>query len=157
MENKVYIETSIVSYYTACPSREPIVAAYQEITHEIWPVLQKRYDLYISALAIQEVYRGDQKAAEKRLGVLSAISVLEISQDAQNIADRLIDDNAIPSEYGEGALHVAIASINGMDLLFTGNFSHINTISIKTKIVESIENQGYRPPAICSPDELPGD
>ncbi|MCF6150491.1 MAG: type II toxin-antitoxin system VapC family toxin [Candidatus Kuenenia sp.] len=58
MKEKVYIETPIVSYYTARPSRDLIIAARQEIAHEIWPVLQGKFDIYISALVVQEASRG---------------------------------------------------------------------------------------------------
>ncbi len=34
MKAKVYIETSIISYLTARPSKNLIVAAYQGITHD---------------------------------------------------------------------------------------------------------------------------
>jgi len=36
MEQKIYLETSIVSYYAARPSRDLVIAARQEITHEVW-------------------------------------------------------------------------------------------------------------------------
>ncbi len=53
MEQKVYVETSIVSYYTARPNRDLVIAARQEITHEVWPILQEKFKLFISALVIQ--------------------------------------------------------------------------------------------------------
>ena len=34
MNPTVYIETSVVSYLTARPSRDVVVAAYQEVTRE---------------------------------------------------------------------------------------------------------------------------
>jgi hypothetical protein len=154
MEKKVYIETSILSYYTARPSRDLIVAARQEITRELWPILLEQYDLYISALVIQEASGGDKNAAQKRLNILSHISVLEISQEAQYVAGGLIGDNAVPSGYEEDALHIAIATVNGMDYLLTWNFSHINNVFVKEKLVSSIENHGYESPTICSPEEL---
>jgi predicted nucleic acid-binding protein len=157
MKKKVYIETSIASYLTARPNRDLVIAARQEITHELWQVLQKQYEIYISALVIQEASRGDENAAKKRLSVLANIPVLEISPDAQALARVLIADNAIPSGYEEDALHIAIASTSGIDVLLTWNFSHINNAFTKTKIIKSVEHHGYEPPIICSPEELLGD
>lgn len=156
MEQKVYLETSIVSYYAARPSRDLVIAARQEITHEIWPVLQDNFDIYVSALVIQEVSRGDKDAAGKRLHAVSHIPVLEITQKVQDIAQSLIDENAVSPEFGEDALHIAVASINGMDFLLTWNFSHINNAFKKSKIIRAIEKQGFIPPEICSPDEFLG-
>jgi len=157
MKKKVYIETSIVSYLTARPSRDLVIAARQEITHELWQVLQKQYEIYISALVIQEASRGDENATKKRLSILANIPVLEISPDAQALARGLIVDNAIPSDYEEDALHIAIASTSGIDVLLTWNFSHINNAFTKTKIIKSVEHHGYEPPIICSPEEFLGD
>lgn len=36
MAELVYIETTVVSYLTARPSRDLIVAAHQQITHDWW-------------------------------------------------------------------------------------------------------------------------
>ncbi len=157
MKQKIYIETSIASYYTALPSRDLIVSARQEITHEIWPILLKDFDIYISALVVQEASRGDKQAAKKRLNALSGIPILEISPKAQEAANHLIAANAIPAEFEEDALHVAVASTNGMDFLLTWNFRHINNAFKKSMISKAIEKQGYAPPEICSPEELLGD
>lgn len=157
MEQKVYLETSIVSYYAARPSRDLVIAARQEITHEIWPVLQDNFDIYISALVIQEVSRGDKDAAKKRLHAVAHIPALEITQKAQEVAQSLINENAVSPEFEEDALHIAVASINGMDFLLTWNFSHINNAFKKSKIIRAIEKQGFIPPEICSPDEFLGE
>jgi predicted nucleic acid-binding protein len=157
MKQKVYIETSIISYYTARPSRDLVVAARQEITHEIWPILQEKFDIYISALVIQEASRGDREASKKRLDALYGIPIIEISQGAQEVAQSLISAKAIPSESEEDALHIAVASTNGMNFLLTWNFSHINNAFKKSKIIRTIEKQGFVPPEICSPDEFLGD
>jgi hypothetical protein len=157
MKHKVYLETSIVSYYTARPSRDLVVAAWQEVTHEIWPTLRSNYDIYISALVIQEASRGDKGAAENRLNALSGIPVLEITHDAQELANILMTSGAIPETSEEDALHIAIASLNGMEFLLTWNFSHINNAFKKSKITQSIENHGLIPPEICSPEEFIGD
>jgi len=157
MKQKVYIETSIVSYYTAKPSRDLVIAARQEITHETWPVLKEKFEIYISALVIQEASRGDREAAKKRLGALSGIPILEIKEEAQKVAQSLINENAIPSEYEEDAIHIAVASVNGMEFLLTWNFSHINNAFLKSNIIRVIEKQGFVPPEICSPEEFIGD
>ena len=157
MDQKVYVETSIVSYYTARPNRDLVIAARQEITHEVWPILQEKFKLFISALVIQEASRGNTEAAKKRLSAMSDIPVLEISREARELAESLINTGAIPAESEEDALHIAVASINGMDFLLTWNFSHINNAFKKSQIIRTIEERGFVPPVICSPEEFLGD
>lgn len=156
MKRSVYLETSIVSYYTARPSRDLVITAWQEVTHEMWPVLQTDFDRYISALVIQEASRGNREAAEKRLNALSGIPVLELTDQARELANSLITSGAIPATSEEDALHIAVASLNGMEFLLTWNFSHINNALKKSRIVKAIEDHGFVPPEICSPEELVG-
>jgi hypothetical protein len=155
-KKKAYLETSIVSYCTARPNRDLIITARQEITHELWPILQKKYDLYVSALVIQEASRGDKDAANTRLQAISHIPVLEITEKVRIVAQKLMKEKAVSPEFEEDALHIAVASVNGMDFLLTWNFSHINNALKKSKIINAIENLGFIPPEICSPEELLG-
>ena len=57
MNPSVYLETSVVSYLTARPSRDVVVAAYQEVTREWWRSAPGRFVLYASALVISEFPR----------------------------------------------------------------------------------------------------
>lgn len=59
MKRKVYVETTIVIYLTARPSRDIMLAAHQELTIEWWTNHRHRFDLYISDLVIREVSQGD--------------------------------------------------------------------------------------------------
>ena len=54
MKKRVYVETTVVSYLTAKPSRDIMVAGHQEATRELWPELSAKYDTYISALVFEE-------------------------------------------------------------------------------------------------------
>lgn len=48
MKPKVYIETTVISYLTARPSRDIIIAAHQQITDEWWVTRKKDFDLFAS-------------------------------------------------------------------------------------------------------------
>jgi hypothetical protein len=62
----VYIETSVVSYLTARPSRDLIVAAHQQITADWWATVRPQVECVISPFVIQEAAQGDTTAATKR-------------------------------------------------------------------------------------------
>ena len=64
MKQKVYIETTIVSYLIARPGRDLIVAAHQQITREWWDLRRREFDLFVSRLVIQEASAGDREAAQ---------------------------------------------------------------------------------------------
>jgi hypothetical protein len=154
MKRKVYIETTVASYLVGRPSRDLLVAAHQEATRELWPKLLSRFDSYISALVYEEAGRGDPEQAARRLSAIKGLPMLDVDDEAQALAEKLIAGNGIPAEFPEDALHVAVAAANAMEVLVTWNFAHINNPFTRLIIRQVLENEGYVPPEICSPDEL---
>ncbi len=150
----VYVESSVISYVTARPSRDLVVSARQTITNEWWDLKRKNYDVYISELVIKEIESGDATAASKRLEVVKDISYLEIITVAKELADLLISKGAVPENSTEDALHIGIAASHGADYLLTWNFKHINNASKRAHIASVIESQGFVSPILCSPEEL---
>ena len=73
MNPTVYVETSVVSYLTARPSRDVVVAAYQEVTREWWHSAPGRFVLYASALVMSESGTGDPEATRARLEILGTL------------------------------------------------------------------------------------
>ena len=153
MKPKVYIETSIPSYLTAWRSRDLIMAANQEITREWWDE-REQFELYISALVIWEAGAGDPDAAKKRLGKLDDIPELDITEDTENFAERLIRKVPLPEKARIDALHIAVATLNGMDYLLTWNCSHMANAVLRPKMEAVCRESGYDPPTICTPQEL---
>ena len=80
--------------------------------------------------------------------------MLEVDPEAQELAEKIIAGRAIPKEYPEDALHIAVAAVNGMDVFITWNFSHLYNPFTRRSIQRIIENEGYWCPEICSPQEL---
>lgn len=157
VKQKVYIETSVVSYYASRPSRDLVIAARQETTRELWPVLVSRFERYISMLVLMEINKGDPAAVDERQRAILDIPVLDVTQESESLAEAIVREGLIPERFGEDSLHIALASVNGMDYLLTWNFRHLNNALTKTHIGRFIEKQGYIPPVVCSPDELLGD
>jgi len=151
---KVYVESSVISYITARPSRDLVVSARQAITNEWWEQKRKKYDVYISELVIEEIASGDKEAAQKRLDVVKAIPNLEITETAKELASLLISSGAVPDNSPEDALHIGLAAAQGVDYLLTWNFKHINNATKRADITQLIESQGFLSPVLCSPEEL---
>ncbi len=153
---KVYLETSVVGYYASPPSRNIVTAARQELTRDWWAESLPHFDTYISALVLREVSEGHESAVEGRRQAISGIKVLEINENAETLAETLMTSGAIPQEHPEDALHIALATVHGMDFLVTWNFAHINNAVMKRRIEDVCESKDYGCPVICSPEELGG-
>jgi predicted nucleic acid-binding protein len=154
MKRHVYIETTVVSYLTAKPSRDIMIAGHQEATRELWAKLSSRYETYVSALVFEEAGRGDPDQAQMRLAAIAKFPMLDIDDDARSLAESIIDKKGIPSEYPEDALHIAAAAVNGIEVIITWNFAHLNNPFTRKKVRKIVEAEGYSCPEICSPEEL---
>lgn len=121
MKPTVYIEMSVISYLTARPSRDIVVAAYQEITREWWHDAPTKFDLVASALVVAEAGAGDPNAARSRLMALETVTLLDTSTDAENLARKLLDRGAVPRRAVDDAAHISIAVTNDIAFLVTWN------------------------------------
>lgn len=157
MNPKIYIETSIVSYYTARPSRDLVVAAHQQITHEWWDNKRFDFDLYTSQVVVSEASLGDQTAATKRIQALQGIPLLDVRDEAAELAQKLLGEGCLPQKASEDALHISVAAIHNMDYLLTWNCKHIANSQMRPKIERVIRDEGYEPPIITTPEELLGE
>lgn len=144
----------MVSYLAARPSRNLIVAGHQETTYELWPRLSAEYESFISALVYEEAARGDAEAAAKRLEALESFAMLEVDDEARGLAEKIIESKGIPKEFPEDALHIAVAAVNGIEVIITWNFAHLSNPFTRIMVRQIVENEGYQCPEICSPEEL---
>lgn len=151
---KVYIETSVISYLTARPSRDILVAANQQVTQEWWQDRREKFELYVSQLVEQEISSGDTDAVVRRQEALEGCVFLDITPEAVELANKLIEQQAIPKQAAEDALHIAVATVSGMDYLLTWNFKHIANAAMRANVELVCRLNGYEPPVICSPMEL---
>jgi hypothetical protein len=99
----VYLETSIISYLVARPSRDIVTAAHQQTSLEWWSLQRNEFDLYVSEL------------------------------------------------------HMAIATVQGIEYLLTWNCPHIANARVRVHIERTCRERGLAPPVLCMPEELMGD
>lgn len=85
MKRKVYIETSVISYLTARPSKNVIEAGHQQSTYLFWD-RRSEFDLVASELVVTECGSGDASAANKRLDALLTIPLLDVTARSFELA-----------------------------------------------------------------------
>ena len=156
MKRKIYVETSVISYLTARPSKTIIGAAHQQLTLAWW---EKRgqYELMVSEVVLRECGAGDSESAARRLEVVRDLPLLLITEQAIKIAEDLIKQKIVPLKAIEDALHIAIATAHGVDYLVTWNCRHIANPEIQRGIASYLEQIGAVLPFICTPEELLGE
>jgi hypothetical protein len=85
MKRRVYIETSVISYLTARPSKTILGAAHQQITSAWWE-RRDEFELVVSESVLRECGAGDLDAAQRRLDILADLPLLLINEQALLIA-----------------------------------------------------------------------
>ena len=154
MAASVYIETTIVSYLTARPSRDLVQRAHQQLTRRWWRTRRSAFDLYVSPPVVQEAAGSDPRRARKRLVALEGVPVLEATTEAMRLAEALVGAAAVPRQAAVDAAHIAIATVHGMVYLLTWNCTHIANATMRSGIERICRTAGYEPPILCTPEEL---
>jgi len=150
----VYIETSVASYLTARPSRDLLVAAHQQVTHEWWENALPRLEPCISAAVISEASSGDPVAAAKRLEALAGFTVLGDSVNVRELSRAYFSALELPVDATLDAYHLAAAAWHGMDYLVTWNCRHIASGRVRRIVADINESREIRSPVVCTPEEL---
>ena len=77
-----------------------------------------------------------------------------VTNDAVQLAERLVAAGPIPEVASADALHVGIAAVNGIDYFLTWNCKHLANAARRNQIEATIELAGHACPVICTPEEL---
>ncbi|MCA9239167.1 MAG: PIN domain-containing protein [Planctomycetales bacterium] len=152
----VYIETSIVSYASAWPSRYIETAARQQQARDWWLHERPKFDLVTSQLTIREASSGDADAAAERLQLLDGLPLVDIDTDTEALATRLLSAHTMPQKAAADALHVAAAALGGVKYLLTLNCKHIANAHELPRIYELLAREGLGQMLICTPPEFLG-
>jgi predicted nucleic acid-binding protein len=111
MKEKVYIETSVISYLCSRPSRDLVAAAMQQTTQDWWEKDRSRYDCYVSELVLQEVLGGDPEAAAKRAAVVTELEELPLNDTVKHVARELLAKTGFPQGVTDDFVHITLAAV----------------------------------------------
>ena len=154
MKPRVYVETSIVSYQTARPARDIVIAGRQQSTRDWWASAPRRFELLISELVREEAAAGDRDAAQSRLAAIASLPMITATAEVARLAQALVDSAAVPERAAQDAVHIAIAAVHHVEFLVTWNFRHIANAAARPQIETVCRDSGIDPPLLCTPEQL---
>lgn len=154
MNTSLYLETTVVSYLTARPSADLVVAGHQLITRRWWEAHRDAFDFYVSEAVIEESAAGDSDAAARRLEALAGIPILEPTHESNAIAKQLIATGIVPAKAVVDAMHLGLAAAHGVEYLLTWNCTHIANATLRRRMEAVCRTMGREMPVICTPEEL---
>ncbi|MEI6231691.1 MAG: type II toxin-antitoxin system VapC family toxin [Planctomycetota bacterium] len=154
IKETAYLETSVVSYLNSFPSRDLIVAAHQQITHDWWRLHAPNFTIVVSTHVLLESARGDPKMAAARTSFLAGIPVLEETLEMLELAEEYQSILRLPKSKMADAHHLAAASWHGIDYLVTWNCKHIASAQVRRALYKINVAAGLKVPILCTPEEL---
>jgi hypothetical protein len=150
----VYLETTVISYLTARPSRDIIVAGHQEATREWWEGTRNRYRLYVSDAVLLEIEKGDKNAVERRRVLIQGIPVLTLTAEVAQLIEEYGDSLGLRGKAKADVAHLAFAVAYEIDFLAAWNMKHIASIETMHRFQEANEASGRLTPTIVTPESI---
>jgi len=148
---RIYLETTVFNHYfdTDREAHIATVALFKEIK-------AGKYKAYTSLYVTDEIMEATEPKRSNMLALIKDydIQVLSFSDEIRDLADIYVNENIIPYKYRYDGLHIACATINDLEYIFSLNFKHINKIKTKTMTSAINIREGYRPVIIASPLEV---
>jgi predicted nucleic acid-binding protein len=148
MKQRIYIDTSIVGGFFDKEFAEPTKALFEKLE-------RKEIIFVISDLLIREL----EKAPENVRSLLNAYSQecfesISLIEAARELADNYISEKVVGKTSLEDCQHIAMATINKVDILASWNFKHIVNIN-RIRGYNSVNlKKGYATLEIRSPKDL---
>ena len=137
-------------YFDKTKNAQPSTVAFFEA------IGSGEFEGYTSVYAYDELDKAPEPQRSNMLHLLDKyhITVLDSSDEIDQLAEKYIATNIIPRKKNIDALHIAVASVNEMDIILSFNFKHINKLKTKTLIPAANRVSGYRDISIAQPEEV---
>ena len=158
MKSKVYIETTILSFYHE-DRIDPEVIARREWTKEWWNNHRDKYIVVTSPAVLNELgsrdYPDDKR--NKALNLVKDLLLVSIESEIVEIVQVYIQHKVMPADPVGDALHLALASFHKCDFLLTWNCKHLANANKYPHIRRVNSMLGLYVPLLVTPIELLGE
>ncbi len=156
MKPKVYIETSIPSFYHEVRS-EPSMVARRDWTRQWWDNASNQYSLVTSVAVLDEINRGDFPGKDEAIEMISSLPLIVVEPAIAEIVQAYIQHQVMPKDPVGDALHLALASYHKCDFLLTWNCRHLANANKFGHIRRVNVMLGLYVPMLVTPLELTGE
>ena len=143
---RVYVENSVIGGYYDEEFEEP--------TQQLFELFKK--GVYKPVISLHVVKELDDGAPDNVKALLRTIDyeIHETNDKMMDLAFKYIEHKAVTENYFNDALHIAIATVLGVDVLVSWNFRHIVNLD-RIKIFNAVNiMQGYKIFEIRTPKEV---
>jgi len=118
--------------------------------------IKKGYELYSSDISLREIDQASRSTQEKLHSLIEdfMVRIYTLTDEADRLAEEYVRRDVIPAKARADAEHIAVCSVNAIEVLVSWNLRHI--VNLRTKMmVKTINTEiGYITPNIIRPDEV---
>jgi len=132
---KLYLETSVWNFYFADDAPEK-----RDATIQFFGLVQQgEYDIYISTVVFDEINRASAAKQERLLQLIQLYhpKELALTEEVLLLANRYIQEQALPPRATDDAKHVAAATYHAMNALISWNLKHLANLN-KRRLIQSV-------------------
>jgi predicted nucleic acid-binding protein len=158
MKKRVYIETSIPSFYYENRTDAAAVSR-REWTRQWWDNQSHAYELVSSQAVLDELNNGDYPDYKRKncIALLDDLTFLPIEAEIALIVKTYLEHKLMPQDTSGDALHLAVASYHKCDILLSWNCKNLANAN-KFNHIRYVNNLlSLYIPILTTPLELSGD
>ena len=150
---RVYLETS---YLSACVTdRDDTASAYRrQVSTGWWKEQRGKHELFVAEEVLAELSHPDFRRRGDATALIHGIPLLPANEDVRGLAKILVREKAMPTPVAGDAIHVAVATVHGMEYMLTWNVRHLANASKLEHLQIICRRVGYVPPQIVTPEIL---
>lgn len=147
---RLYLETTTFNwYFDPRPGHEEVVKLFEAVK-------AGKFIGYTSQYVTDELKKAGEPKRTDMLNLVDEYGIIELAPKAEVIllADEYINAGILPKSQKFDSLHIAMASVHGLDAIVSYNFHHINRN--KTKELIPLINSLHGLPGImfCTAEEV---
>ena len=147
---KIYLDTSVINFLFAEDAPD-----FKRVTIDFFEhyVRRKVYQVYVSEVVIREIEQTTDANQKKRLLNVIAeydLRVLPLTDEANKLALLYLAERILPEKKLDDARHIALTTVNQLDILLSWNFKHLANINKQLAVKVINEREGYFYPMLLT-------
>ena len=147
---RLYIETTVFNwYFDPRPGHEEVVKLFEAVK-------AGKFIGYTSRYVIDELEKAHDPKRTDMLNLFYDCGIIMLSPKAETetLADEYINAGILPKSQKYDSIHIAVASLHGLDVIVSYNFHHINRNKTKELIPVINGLHGLRGIMFCTAEEV---
>ncbi|MDR1947984.1 MAG: hypothetical protein LBQ38_01190 [Spirochaetaceae bacterium] len=143
---RIYIENSVIGGY--------FDEEFKDQTQKLFDAFRNGiYKAVISAHTIWELNNGAPDNVKENLKTIE-LEEHDVTEEMLELTEKYMNEKIVSENYRSDALHIAVATVLGVDVLVSWNFKHIVNLD-KIKLFNSVNmREGYNLLEIRTPQEV---